>query len=90
MIQVSMTVSESTQRFALSLAEQRADVAAGIESQIVTSTDPDYVGPYTVTPTEATQTLATNNTRMSGNVTINPIPSNYGKITWDGLTLTVS
>ena len=60
MIQVSMTVAESTQQFALSLAEQRSYVTADIEQKIVAgTTSPPYTGPYTVTPTEATQTLAT-------------------------------
>lgn len=51
---------------------------------------PAYTGSYVVTPTQATQVLATNGKRMTDNVTINPIPSNYGLITWDGSTLTVS
>ena len=51
---------------------------------------PAYAGPYTVTPTQGTQTLSTTGKRMTSNVTINPIPSNYGKITWDGSVLTVT
>lgn len=51
---------------------------------------PAYMGAYTATPTRSTQILATNGKRMTDDVTINPIPSNYGLITWDGLTLTVS
>ena len=51
---------------------------------------PAYTGDYTVTPTEETQVLDTANFLMTDNVTINPIPSNYGLITWNGVTLTVS
>lgn len=51
---------------------------------------PSYEGPYEVTPSEETQTLATDSLYMRGNITINPIPSNYGLITWNGSTLTVS
>ena len=51
---------------------------------------PPYEGPYEVTPGEDTQTLATDSLYMRGNITINPIPSNYGLITWNGSTLTVS
>lgn len=51
---------------------------------------PSYEGDYEVTPTQQTQTLATDSLYMRGNVTINPIPSNYGLITWNGSTLTVS
>lgn len=49
-----------------------------------------YTGPYTVTPTERAQTLRTNGKIMTNDVTIQPIPSNYGKISWNGVTLTVS
>lgn len=49
-----------------------------------------YTGAYEVTPSGETQTLETENKRMTGNVTINPIPSNYGLITWNGSILTVS
>lgn len=51
---------------------------------------PDYVGPYEVTPSGVAQTLATAGRRMASDVTVNPIPSNYGLVTWDGSTLTVS
>ena len=50
----------------------------------------DYTGVYTVTPSAETQVLPTNGLRMLDNVTINPIPSNYGLITWNGSVLTVS
>ena len=49
-----------------------------------------YDGPYEVTPTQHTQTLATIGRKMADNVTINPIPSNYGLITWNGSVITVS
>ena len=49
-----------------------------------------YHGAYSVTPTEEEQTLSTEGLVMSGNVTIAPIPNNYGRITWDGRVLTVS
>ena len=50
----------------------------------------DYDGSYSVTPTNQTQTLYTMNKTLTQNVVINPIPSNYGLITWDGSVLTVS
>ena len=49
-----------------------------------------YEGQTTVTPTQQTQTLLTADKTMRTNVTINPIPSNYGLITWNGSYLTVS
>ena len=51
---------------------------------------PLYEGEVEVTPSSETQVLETKNLRMGDNVTINPIPSNYGLITWNGSTITVS
>lgn len=49
-----------------------------------------YTGDYTITPSAEGQTLATRNLRMTDNITVNPIPQNYGLITWNGSYLTVS
>ena len=49
-----------------------------------------YTGEYEVTPNLEIQVLNTNGKSMRSNVTINPIPSNYGLITWNGSFLTVS
>lgn len=49
-----------------------------------------YRGEYEFTPTEDVQTVPINGLRATRNITINPIPSNYGKITWNGSVLTVS
>lgn len=51
---------------------------------------PTYRGAYEVTPSDTQQILSTENMRMEHNVVINPIPSNYGLITWNGSFLTVS
>lgn len=50
----------------------------------------DYDGPYTVTPSQQQQTLPTTNKTLSQSIVVKPIPSNYGLITWNGSTLTVS
>lgn len=50
----------------------------------------NYEGDYVVTPSNEAQILNTNHLRMMQNVTINPIPSNYGLITWNGSNLRVS
>ena len=51
---------------------------------------PDYEGAYEITPSAEAQTLPSTDTVMHGDIVINPIPSNYGLITWNGTTLTVS
>ena len=49
-----------------------------------------YDGPYEVTPTRYTQVLYTNGKQMADDVTVHPIPPNYGLITYNGSVLTVS
>ena len=49
-----------------------------------------YAGEYSVTPSAQAQTLSTEGLMMTGNVTVNPIPNNYGLITYNGSTITVS
>lgn len=51
---------------------------------------PPYEGETKITPSSETQVLQTKNFRMTENVTVNPIPSNYGLITWNGSIITVS
>ena len=51
---------------------------------------PSFSGPYTVTPTQSQQVLQTEGMKMAHNVVVEPIPSCYGLITWNGSTLTVS
>lgn len=58
--------------------------------RVVTSEADEYAGPYEATPTAAAQTFATTGKLMVREFTVNPIPSNYGLITWDGSRLTVS
>ena len=50
----------------------------------------DYHGSYDVTPSAEAQTLETAGKTLTLDIVVEPIPSNYGLITWDGSTLTVS
>lgn len=49
-----------------------------------------YTDTYIATPSTEAQTFSTKNLRMTDDFVVNPIPSNYGLITWNGSTLTVS
>ena len=51
---------------------------------------PAYSGPTEVTPSSEAQVLSTDTYYMTSNITINPIPSNYGLINWNGSIITVS
>ena len=66
------------------------DGEAGTVIKVSDYVYPIYDGQTEVTPTQETQVLQTTNRTVVSNIVINPIPSNYGKITWNGSTLTVS
>ena len=51
---------------------------------------PAYEGAVTVTPSTREQVLPTHGLTVEQDIHIMPIPNNYGLITWDGSTLTVS
>lgn len=66
----------------------RAPATIGVAYNIVGGTP--YEGAYEVTPTAAGVTLQTKGKYLVDDLVVNPIPQNYGLITWDGITLTVS
>ena len=66
------------------------DGEAGTVIKVSDYVYPIYEGQTEVTPTQETQVLQTTNRTVVSNIIVNPIPSNYGKITWNGSTLTVS
>lgn len=49
-----------------------------------------YTGATEVTPTQEEQVLLTKNLIVSEHIKVNPIPSNYGLITYNGSIITVS
>ena len=49
-----------------------------------------YTGDVDFTPQENKQVVYCAGRVMSQNIVIEPIPSNYGKIAWDGVSLHVS
>lgn len=65
------------------------NVALHVEAGIAVAR-PAFPGPYVVTPSSEAQTLETANMTTTENIIINPVPSNYGLITWNGSFLTVS
>ena len=64
--------------------DERFDVSfgAGIEKE--------YHGQTEVIPSQETQVLHTANRALTENIIIDPIPSNYGLITYNGSVITVS
>lgn len=50
---------------------------------------PVYRGEYEITPTEETQILSVDGMRMIHDLIIKPIPSDYGRVTWNGAYLLI-
>lgn len=66
------------------------DGEVGVITTIHGGAYPAYEGPTEITPSQETQVLQTEQTSVLSNIVINPIPNNYGLITWNGSALTVS
>ena len=66
------------------------DGEVGTVTKVVEHDLPTYTGETVITPSTTEQVLATAEKVVTRNIIINPIPSNYGLITWNGSTLTVS
>lgn len=66
------------------------DGECGVITKVIGQDLPTYTGATIVTPSTSEQVLNTADKAVTRNIVINPIPSNYGLITWNGSTLTVS
>lgn len=85
-----MNVSVTPQELNITITPPALGTSTGIPvARDFVERDP-YTGEYTITPSAEAQTIPTKNLRMTDDLTIEPIPQNYGLITWDGSTLLVS
>ena len=90
MVKFDVTFRSSDQRFTAEMRGSPERFSADFRSlQTVVDVD-DYTGPYTFTPAASPQIVPTSGLRMIDNVTINPVPSDYGHISWNGSVITVS
>lgn len=87
---IDLIVSESVQQFDVTVSENSIPVAITVITPIVASVIQNYDGSYEFTPSADEQTAPTNGKRLTQDITINPIPNNYGLITWNGSIITVS
>ena len=85
-----MKVTITPQKVHVSIDPVSASIAVGTPiARDYVERDP-YEGAYEITPSAETQILNTRNLRMTDNITVNPIPSNYGRIDYNGQYLVVS
>lgn len=50
---------------------------------------PSYHGSCEITPGDVPQIVECSGLLMPQNIVVNPVPSNYGRIDWDGISLSV-
>ena len=62
----------------------------GVSTGILGGSGMPYQGPYEVTPGREAQVLPTEARTLARDVVVGPIPQNYGLITYNGSTITVS
>lgn len=82
--------SETSSNFEASLHDASGAFLASFGEITQISSADLYKGAYTFTPSETETVIRTKNLTLVDNITIAPIPSNYGRIDWDGSTLTIS
>lgn len=91
---MSLTVSATLTTTVITAAAEavRRSVETSADLATITrSEDHDYYeGEVVFTPSDSVQIVATKDLVLSDDITINPIPSNYGRIDWNGSFLTVS
>lgn len=87
---MSITLRIETDADALLKLEGIESATLEAEASTYIDTTTLYEGSYEWTPTQQTQTIPIADKKAITDITINPIPSNYGLITWNGSTLTVS
>lgn len=88
---ILLDVELSVEEYSFEISEEAA-VDLDMDTAIVVNhiVGDQYDGPYEFTPTQETQIVAIELKTATQDITINPIPSNYGLIAWDGSVLTVS
>ena len=89
---VDMTLDESQTLYEMTVESTNEEVTLSNDTVINVSISrvPKWEGEYTFTPADEAIELETEGKMMEQNLVINPIPSNYGKISWNGVYLMVS
>lgn len=90
MIAIPMQVSVSNVCIPVGVCATEVGFAASIATEYAMREGDIYEGGYIFTPSDAVQTVFTKNKTLIDNITINPIPNNYGRITYNGSTITVT
>ena len=86
---IPMTVADNTIIVPAKISSNEQTVNCEVSTSIVQMAE-DYIGDYNLIPTNEQTILQTKGHIMKDNITIEPIPKNYGLITWNGSVLTIT
>ena len=87
-VPMSLQENESLISMELTEAEELIPMSFSAPIQFIENVN-YYDGAYSFTPSSAAQTIEIQDLTARQNITIEPIPSNYGRITYNGATLIV-
>ena len=87
---MAIKLAVNTNETAALVVSGSESVGLNAESYIAVDRTIVYDGSYEWTPTDEIQTIEIAGKKAIDHIKINPVPQNYGLITWNGSTLTVS
>ena len=87
---VPLRVSNNTMVVPMGVGSNAEQIAVGLGYVVVTGMPAHYTGSYEFTPSDEVQTISIQDQMADADIIINPIPSNYGRVTWNGSVLTIS
>ena len=88
--QIPLNVAASNQLIGVTAGSDQARLHVSCVSNITVADFPSYDGPFSFMPSTETQVIHVRNKVAYQDITIDPIPSNYGQISWNGSVITVS
>lgn len=90
MITIEMSVATYDDTLPMDVTSSEETIGMDIGAEYAMSNTDPFEGSYEYTPSEQTQTIPIEDLRATQDIVINPIPSNYGLITYNGVSITVS
>ena len=90
MITIPMSVATYDDTLPMDVTSSEETIGMDIGAEYAMSSTDPFEGSYEYTPSEQTQTIPIEDLRATQDIVINPIPSNYGLITYNGVSITVS
>lgn len=90
MIAIPMQVSVTDVQLPVGVGASAVGFAAQVATAYAMREGDIYDGEYVFTPSDAVQTVHTAEKTLLQDITINPIPNNYGRITYNGAIITVT